>query len=102
MGLPPALPGAIQSVIDAQLTVERPTLYDISGTLAVAKLALVVLRQLPALLAYTVGKPEPFKVVQPIDLLFSPHASSIAPRLEVVVANDPVAVRLALKSTVDL
>ncbi len=53
-----------RSALVLTLTVVRAALYDITGALAVAKLALVALRELPASLIYPTGEPETFKEVK--------------------------------------
>src|SRR5260370_19966428 len=100
MMIPPPVEAAIKSMIDVARLAARPGLDDVFRDLAFTKIALVVLRELPACLTNTLGEANAFEELQSRHVLLRPHAFGIAARLELLVAYETGLVRLALQRSV--
>src|SRR5271170_888831 len=79
----------------------RPALDDVFRDLAFTKIALVVLRELPACFIDTLGEADAFEELQSRDVLLRPNTGGIAARLELLVTYETGLVRLALQRAVD-
>src|SRR5579859_1614021 len=101
MAIPLFLEAAIESMIDVARLVARPALDDVFRYLAFTKIALVVLRELPACLTDTLGEAHAFEKLQSRHVLLRPHAGGIAARLELLVTYETGLVRLALQRSVN-
>src|SRR5271170_4848483 len=99
--IPPPVEAAIESTINAARLGARPALDDVFRDLALTKIALVVLRELPACLTNTLGEAHAFEELQSRHVLLRPHAGGIAARLELLVTYETRLVRLSLQRTVD-
>src|ERR1700730_17340519 len=99
--IPPPVEAAIKSMIDVARLAARPALDDVFRDLAFTKIALVVLRELPACLTDTLGQAHDVEELQSRHVLLRPHAGGIAVRLELLVTYETGLVRLALQRTVD-
>src|SRR5271170_5767418 len=99
--IPPPVEAAIESTINAARLGARPALDDVFRDLALTKIALVVLRELPACLTNTLGEADAFEELQSRHVLLRPHAGGIAARLELLVIYETGLVRLALQRSVN-
>jgi hypothetical protein len=88
-------------MIDVARLAARPALDNVFRELAFTKIALVVLRELPACLTNTLGEAHAFEELQSRQLLLRPHACGVTTRLKLFVTDDAGHVRLALQRSVD-
>src|SRR5277367_1979848 len=101
MAIPRCVDAAIKSTINVARLAARPALDDVFRDLALTKIALVVLRELPACLTNTLGEAHAFEELQSRHVLLRPHAGGFAARLELLVTYKTGLVRLALQRSVD-
>src|ERR1700738_1384441 len=97
----PLVEAAIKSMIDVARLAARPALDNVFRELAFTKIALVVLRELPACLTDTLGEAHAFEELQSRHVLLRPHAGGTAARAELFAASEARLVRLALQRSVD-
>ena len=76
----PLVEAAIKSMIDVARLAARPALDNVFRELAFTKIALVVLRELPACLTNTLGEAHAFEELQSRELLLCSHAGGVAAR----------------------
>src|SRR5258708_26162421 len=88
-------------MIDVARLAARLALDDVFRDLALTKVALVVLRELPACLTDTLGEAHAFEKLQSRNVLLRPHAGAIAARLELLVTYKTGLVRLALQRSIN-
>src|SRR5271170_2395515 len=99
--IPPPVEAAIESTINAARLAARPALDDVFRDLAFTKIALVVLRELPACLTDTLGEAHAFEELQSRYVLLCSHAGGVVARLELFVTYETGLVRPALQRSVN-